>query len=386
MGRNGLNFRQFIRKASITGLKGLHKIGDFFNTLFTSGSETDFGQTSPFSDMDRHEIQNGRRRFGRRVKRKIEDYSVFASPTSYYEAIKAGKIDPREGAKIIAKMPPEKQLLYAGIDLGTLSAAPAVPKAARSTKKWAWNVETRGIETAMRSGGAKNPLPLGPKVKAIGKQKGGLRRLFSIGKYIFTGRKTGKKGYYNSLSPDPENYYGGFVDKTNSKSVHFGNDLVDATLYGKTIEPAYGVKRVKKGKGFGMHSKHIRETYGDKVNDIQVYDIDTPNSVKASNVKDVSNPMGYPEQNELFGSNTAIVDASGHMERWGVDKRNGDPLVKAEDIWAFHPERYRKRWLPRAGFLVKRALRRIFKHTTPVVTRAKWQRDPRFVNPNQPTQ
>ena len=124
--------RNFINKVSLWGLKGLGKIGDFFNNLFTSGAETDFGQTSPFSDIDRQEIQRSRRRFGRKARHKIEEYSPFLSPTSYLAAWQNGSLDPRIGAKAISQYQPSTQLMLYGLDMFLLGRNKNIPKDIRN--------------------------------------------------------------------------------------------------------------------------------------------------------------------------------------------------------------------------------------------------------------
>jgi hypothetical protein len=42
------------------GLSVLGWLGNVFNTLITSGASTDYGQTSPFVNMDRTRVANAR--------------------------------------------------------------------------------------------------------------------------------------------------------------------------------------------------------------------------------------------------------------------------------------------------------------------------------------
>ena len=120
--------RRFIRKASQAGLNFFGKVGNFFNRLITSGAETDFGQTSPFSDIDRQVVQKSRRRFGKKVKDKIEEYSPFLSPTSYLAAIRNNSLDPRYGAEIISHYSPEAQLGLLGLDMFLLGRNTKLPR------------------------------------------------------------------------------------------------------------------------------------------------------------------------------------------------------------------------------------------------------------------
>ena len=52
------------------------KVGDAFNTIVTAGASSDFGQTSPFAQMDRKTVARGREQFRQKAKKAIEENTV----------------------------------------------------------------------------------------------------------------------------------------------------------------------------------------------------------------------------------------------------------------------------------------------------------------------
>lgn len=256
--------------------------------------------------------------------------------------------------------------------------------AGNSLANYYWNVETRAIEAAMRTGSTANPLSIiGANINDMLKgNAGGKKRLYNIGKYILTGAKTGNKGYYNSFAYNPSEFYGGFITRRLPKlTATTENDIIDAALYGKTIDPAYGMRKVAVGKDFGFHTGHIKEVYPDKLKNIQVYELNTPIAVPENIVpRLIGRPQGAPQYDRLFRTEEGpVIDAGGHIEQFGKAEQIPYGLVKAEDIWAFNPNRYKSKYINRrlgAGdyFLVNFGLDRVYKHVTPVISKAKWQR------------
>ena len=95
------------------------------------------------------------------------------------------------------------------------------------------NVERRAIETAMRTTLAYDPFSMivAGMRNSIKNDK---KRLFDISKYILFNKKTGPKGYYNSLAPYKGNsvkqgvaYYDGY----NTTGENNADDMIDAFLY-----------------------------------------------------------------------------------------------------------------------------------------------------------
>ena len=130
----------------------------------------------------------------------------------------------------------------------------------------------------------------------------------AIGKYIFTGKSTGNKGYYNSLrfdSPE-ENYYGGF--DWIPENLRGKNDVIDAFLYKKEIDPGFGLYRKATGKDFGTHTDYVAKNYSDKAKDIQVYSTSrtepSPNKIKVNGSKGVDS--------EIETAENVGFDAAGH--------------------------------------------------------------------------
>lgn len=151
--------------------------------------------------------------------------------------------------------------------------------------RWADNTGKRLVETAMRTTDASNPIPsiISGFKDMWGGDIGGKKRLLDIGDYILTGKKTGSKGYYNSFASygstkDPSTgehvlntypeYYTGF-DRWNeppSLMKEGANDVIDAYLYGKTIDPRWGLKKVDtkdygKFSQYGNFSKYVKLNY-----------------------------------------------------------------------------------------------------------------------------
>lgn len=141
------------------------------------------------------------------------------------------------------------------------------------------------------------------------------QRMKAIGKYIFSGRTTGKKGYYNSLrvgNPE-ENYYGGF--DWIPENLRGKNDVIDAFLYGKEIDPGFGLYRKAIGKDFGIHTDYISKYYPWKSKNIQIYST-SKNDPLSDKIK-LNGTRGVDSEIET----TANVgyDAAGHLKSLGTD-------------------------------------------------------------------
>ena len=136
--------------------------------------------------------------------------------------------------------------------------------------KYGTNVMRRGIETAMRTSPMQDGLlQVWNNGKEILSNKD-FKRIGAIGKYIISGKTTGNKGYYNSLrAENPEtNYYGGF--DWIPENLRGKNDVIDAFLYGKEIDPGFGLYRQAMGKDFGTHTDYVARYYPQKAKSIQI--------------------------------------------------------------------------------------------------------------------
>lgn len=247
-----------------------------------------------------------------------------------------------------------------------------------------YNVETRAIEAAMRTNSGHDPVTY---IKAnissmLQGRAGGKKRLYDISKYILLGTKTGNKGYYNSFAYTPTNYYKGFSNRyIPSLKTTTENDIIDAVLYGKTIDPGYGMTKISTGKDFGFHIDHVKEVYPDKLKNIQVYELNTPNPVPEIVVSKRGVPHGAKENSKFFRTiEGPVIDAGGYVEQSGLI--GTVPVVKAEDIWGFNPKRYLTKYFDMNNnytngnhYLQKLGVNRVYKHVTPIISKAKWQKN-----------
>lgn len=114
-------------------LEILSKIGEIFNPL--NAGYSDYGQTSPFSQIDRKEVQKGRDEAVQELSQKV---LPVLSPSNYVASAIKGDLNPYKGMEIISKSDPRLQLLALGTDL---LAARYTPKYAKFVKN---NYSNRG--------------------------------------------------------------------------------------------------------------------------------------------------------------------------------------------------------------------------------------------------
>lgn len=218
------------------------------------------------------------------------------------------------------------------------------------TKNWPKHIDNfgrRAVETFMRTTPEANPLgDVRKGIKSMIKGKdGGGKRLLDIGKYWFTGKKTGEKGWYNSFAPKGH-YYGGITDPLVTDGFYRSGetpDLIDAGLYGETIDPAFGFKKIDNTGDFSIHNDYIKSEkplYKEKANDIQIYDSDLSNI----DPSDVDIKDTHAVRKSIYSS-TGKVDAAGHLEALGVQKGTNNPVDMEQDVWKFDPEDYVGNWL-----------------------------------------
>ena len=165
------------------------------------------------------------------------------------------------------------------------------------------------------------------------------KRLLANANYILTGQKTGASGYSNSFAPQVGTYIAqnkGFWNVP--KGLEDANDVIDAFLYQKEIDPRFGLKLINKGKEFGIHEKYIADNYASKAKDIPVYEVQNEINVPENTVDDFgvweSSDHG---NNKLFSVDgiRSTVDVGGHRVRIGkrsaINIREADYIVSVED-------------------------------------------------------
>ena len=106
------------------------KVGDAFNTVVTAGASSDFGQTSPFAQMDRKAVAKGREQVRQKAKKAIEENAVYVSPSSHIAAWTQGSWNPKVGAQFLASDP---RLQALGV-VGDLTALKYTPKTVKVGK------------------------------------------------------------------------------------------------------------------------------------------------------------------------------------------------------------------------------------------------------------
>lgn len=290
------------------------------------------------------------------------------------------------------------------IDMLTPFAVGGAKSLAANMVKYPQNVGRRAVETAMRTTPLANPLPeiSNNFHTMLQGNHGGKTRLFHIGNYILTGKKIGPKGYYNSFAPfvpisDPITVkvslrdrirsftqpngisyaYGGYTTQIGKVPFHpGGNDIIDAFLYNKTIDPKFGVKKVE--PDYGIHTNYVRKQYPNKR--VQVYEVQNNTSIPEQDVI-----PGAWESSNKFSSNFGttydnVLNAAGHLKQNGI--YNGQKVVRHQDIWKFNPAEYKQKWFHGMSYynnqplwkkkLLDMGLRYVDNIGTPVITRTKW--------------
>ena len=287
-----------------------------------------------------------------------------------------------------------------------------IGKIAGGVNNYTNNVLKRGAEVAMRTTPLANPIPEVKNGVALlwNGQNGGKARMAHIANYILTGAKRGPKGYYNSvagyiplnssnllsdvslsqrwhdfLHPNGQSFaYSGFVNNVGRvPKITERNDIIDAFLYNKKIDPSFGLVEVSKGKGFGPHTRYVAENYADKVNSIPVYEfnnIDHP--VSSTELVSIS-PWEGAERG-LFTSNyDDFLNAAGHLKQQGVTT-DGMRAVRRQDIWKFNPKEYMSKWVenerayqeasPFTRAIINLGINKLDKLGTPIITKTKWEK------------
>lgn len=187
----------------------------------------------------------------------------------------------------------------------------------------------RGVEVAMRTSNDANPI----EDIVYNMHKASPKKHAGVLSYISTGVG------YNTYAPEA---YTGFQKAAK------GNDMIDAYLYSKTINPSYGVKKIN--VDYGPHENYIRKIYPYK--DIPVYE----------NTETLD-----------FFTKKPIQKASNVTNKTPWKGANGKKVYRAQDIWKFNPDEYKQKWssydLDSKAVL---GLKILDKLGTPVIVRTPW--------------
>lgn len=291
------------------------------------------------------------------------------------------------------------------VDIFTPFAAGGAKSLTTNIIKYPQNVGRRAVETAMRTTPYANPIP---EISnnfhiMLHGNNGGKGRLIHIGNYILTGKRVGPKGYYNSFAPftqlndiivtkpslgsrmkaftQPEGIsfaFSGYVDRLGQVPPYTGgNDIIDAFLYQKTIDPKYGVRRIN--SDYGIHTDYVNKWYPNKK--VQVYEVQNNSGIPEAEVTNKSSWLPSTEFSKDFGTNyDNVLNAAGHLKQTGV--YNNSKVIRRQDIWKFNPTEYKQRWFENRRLytdeplwkkkLLDIGLRYVDNIGTPVITKTKW--------------
>lgn len=143
--RRNKAFGALRKKTAQAGLATLGWLGNAFNTVLTAGASSDFGQTSPFVDMDRHAIAKARENTRLKAKETVEKATPYISPANHITAWTQGSFNPIVGAQKLEQLGPEAQLAGAIFDIATLSKGkPAIRGTVRAVDKGLARVGSKG--------------------------------------------------------------------------------------------------------------------------------------------------------------------------------------------------------------------------------------------------
>lgn len=395
------------------------KPGEFFFTDKNTGKKTLIKPKNETISADRRSTyqrqqdQTRAKQFYRQYKedkkqeegmRNLQGFLTFSSPStwvgaatrnngrSYFDNVASGEGTGSTAGNV-------------AIDMLTPFAIGGAKSLAANMVKYPQNVGRRAVETTMRTTPFANPLPEISNNFHIMLQgnNGGKTRLFHIGNYLLTGKRVGPKGYYNSFAPfvqlndvfvskpslkdkikaftQPEGTsyaFSGYVNRLGQAPQYTGgNDMIDAFLYQKTIDPKYGVRKMD--SDYGIHTDYVNKQYPNKK--IQVYEVQNSSNIPESQVISKSSWVPSSEVSEDFGTNyNNVLNAAGHLKQTGV--YNGRMVRRRQDIWKFNPAEYKQRWFEnRTAYtdeplwkkkLLDMGLRYVDNIGTPVITKTRW--------------
>lgn len=258
------------------------------------------------------------------------------------------------------------------------------------------SAERRLIETFMRTTPTENPIP-----EVVQNWKNmPLTRKAAIANYVLTGYRGKLRpfGYANSFAEESFlgtiPYYTGFT-LCGSKSGG-PSDMIDAYLYGREIDPVFGLKKINNGD-FGIHDSYVRTNYPHKAKDIPIYEQPLPpEEIAGFPPKDNNffetgtvSSMRYDRSKMPFGP----VNTAGHRVQYGKTL-SGEPVKREQDIWKFKRDEYISSWRygldlgskmlnneknsRKLDFLYNFGLNEVDRFGTPIITRTPWYRTSSF--------
>lgn len=278
---------------------------------------------------------------------------------------------------------------------GTGLAKKAIIEGVRSLARTP--IGKRGIEVAMRTSGQSFPIQeLKHGFNTLDKD-----RKSAIAKYILKGEKTGDFGYYNSLAY-PYDRYTGFIDPYTDADVfdvqnimmHNPNsnlgDVVDAYLYGKKIDPVYGLTLKSKGTDFGVHADYVDKYYRNRAKNIPVYE--TPDYSFGEKYIPGSKPIKW---RKIEGSDSQMdaakfvdksgfvgYDSAGHLIVKELPEGSSTYRQMEQDIWKFNPAEYIEKYYNDKHLRGQSYINKIIGELgvnavdaagTPIIVRTPWQ-------------
>ena len=261
-------------------------------------------------------------------------------------------------------------------------------------------ITRRALEVAARSNATSDGYTdVINSFKELQKTKEGRKRLFDIGRYILTGRTGGKtKGYYNSLGEQYLNkdvsYYRGIRIKDGMPRMQSGddwNDYIDAFLYGKEVDPRFGVRRVPNAEDYDGYLSYLDKNYPTKKQNVVTYETTIP-----SNMERAPEPVMFnthPMEGNFRLNDDYELDAGGNILKIGHGgqasqtdifkfkpkdyKRYDDITEEARLARRGHPEVLRnKDLLQRRAIFRKYGLQLLDDFGNPIITRIPWSRMP----------
>lgn len=188
----------------------------------------------------------------------------------------------------------------------------------------------RGIEVAMRTSPATNPLKL-----LESNMRNPVTRNAAI-KYILTGNKKALKTYLTKGG----NYNGSMIPGFESAPGDI--DLIGAYLYDKPLP-------FNKSYDAGIHTNYIKKHYPNK--EVQIYEIPKEMYPEGSVILDNTDivPVSWRGGDGPFGikynHKNQFIDVGGFMEQNGFLKSTNQDVFRGQDIWKFHPGQYKTKWL-----------------------------------------
>lgn len=225
-------------------------------------------------------------------------------------------------------------------------------------------IAKRTLEVAMRSSlGDADPIPKYKQdLKVLLNTKWGRKQLGRVGNYILTGIKPSNSSLpYRTIDAEGKEYTG-FIGEGmpwENGNFKFNNDLIDAAVYGKTVDPRL-LKLISKGnpEDFGIYRKYIFDNYLNKLKKVQVYEAGPGDEAVDYTELNSQSPSKIDYSNsKIEGTNGSLVtkhpdyriNTAGHHI---IESPEG--VSVSEDVWKFLPSEYVPKW--EINGMLKRAL------------------------------